>query len=133
MVRQPDSARFIELRALIVIGALVALCVSSNVGPQLLPLPTLAAHVTTHSRVVPGAITADLHSDSSASFRVPILADSQRRADRRFQDHLVAALPRVNFVFSNVLCLSPERNHQASGLASESATPPPGRAPPRLT
>jgi hypothetical protein len=133
MVRQLNASSFVQLRALIIIAALIAFCASSNVGPQFLPLPALGPSSPSHSRVAHHEINADLHSDFSANFRVPILADTQRRAERKSQDQSVAELPGIGFVSSNASDVSPDDDHQTSRLASVSASPPPGRAPPRLT
>ena len=133
MVRQLNVSSFVQLRAFIIIAALIAFCASSNVGPQFLPLPALETASQRHSRVEHREIAADLHSDFSASFRVPILADTQRRADRKSPDQSVAELPGIGFVSLNAPDISPEHDHQTSGFASVSASPPLGRAPPRLT
>jgi hypothetical protein len=133
MVRQLKVSSFVQLRAFIIIAALIAFCASSNVGPQFLPLPALEVSSSQHSRVEHREIAADSHSDFSAGFRVPILADSQRRGDRKSQDQSVAELPGVGFVSSNASDVSPEHDHQPSSFASVSGSPPPGRAPPRLT
>jgi hypothetical protein len=133
MVRQLNASNFVQLRAFIIVGALVAFCASNNVGPQFLPWPALEASSSQHSRVEHREIAADSHSDFSAGFRIPILADTQRRADRKSQDQSVAELPGIGFVSSNASGVSPEHNHQTSSFAPVSASPPPGRAPPRLT
>jgi hypothetical protein len=132
MVRQLNASSFVQLRAFIIVGALIAFCASSNVGPQFLPLPALEPSSPSHSRVEHNEINADLHSDFSASFRVPVLADTQRRGDRRSQDQSVAELPGNGFVSRNAPDVSPEHDDQTSSFASVSASPPPGRAPPRL-
>lgn len=130
MVGQLNVSSFVQLRAFIIIAALIAFCASSNVGPQFLPLPALETASPRHSRV---EHREDSHSDFSASFRVPILADTQRRADGKSPDQSEADLPGIGFVSLNAPDISPEHDHQTSGFASVSASPPLGRAPPRLT
>jgi hypothetical protein len=61
------------------------------------------------------------------------LADTQRRAERKSQDQSVAEVPGIGFVSSGVPEVSPAYDHQTSSFTSVSASPPPGRAPPRLT
>ncbi len=133
MVRQLNASSFFQLRAFIIIAALILFCASGNVGPQFLPLPALEPSSPSRSRVEHNEINVDLHSDFSASFRVPVLADTQRRGVRRSQDQSVAESPGNGFVSGNAPYVSPEHDDQTSSVAPVSASPPPGRAPPRLT
>lgn len=76
-------ARLLELRALVIIGVLVFLCVSNNVGPRLLPLPISSESTSVEDVLTEGMDNAlsRLPANSKAdSFRVAIIAPTNRRA-----------------------------------------------------
>lgn len=124
----------LNLRGLVVIAALVCLCISSHVGLQLFPLPVAAESLALnthedHSAKASYAPQAD-HND----FRVPIMAQSQKRADKE--------PPQSNPFISQSLDTSAsptdtrfaiEISHPISFLTSATMTPGAGRAPPLLT
>ena len=116
-------------RTLLVIAALVSLCISSNVGPRLLPLPGVIDRVEEQFEEKIGISRS--RGPQAESFRVPMMA--QRRADREAPPQPLAALPKVGFVSPNEARFAAECSQQSLPLTSTSVSQPPGRAPPRLT
>ncbi len=124
----------LRLRALIVILALVCLCVSSHVGLQLFPLPSKASALLLDKNEDHGARALRIRQHNVSGFRVPIMAQSQKRAD---QDP-----PQSNpFISESVATPVATTNiririgpgYTASRLMSITATPNVGRAPPLRT
>ena len=119
-------------RAVLVIAALTYLCVSSNVGPQLLPLPTATSHVA----------PIQLHHGNSAlyapqadakSFRVPMMAQSKKRADKEPpQSDPLIALPSDRFGLSTDTRFPAEIAYTPCFFTPITMAPRAGRAPPSL-
>jgi len=85
MTHQTTTLRFFDLRAALVIAALVSLCVSKNVGPQFLPLPGLSQRVA-ESQADGHLSTASRFSLSeSNSFRVPMVGRTHKRVGTEVQ------------------------------------------------
>ena len=80
------ESRLSVLRASLVIAALCSLCVSSNVGPRFLPLPTLENY---EAEQATSTTASRSHSKGWVSFRVP-MAQAQKRLD---QPMLVVSSP----------------------------------------
>ena len=129
MVLQFFIPTLTNLRALLVIAALLSLCISSNVGPRLLPLPNVADSVE-QDHENDGGISRSGEAQAD-SFRVPIMA--QKRADREVPPQTLSVLPDGGFVSPNETGLAAECNQQTSLFTSASVSRPSGRAPPRLT
>ena len=119
------------LRATIIVVALVSLCVSSNVGPRFLPLPTLENCAAQNLQQTTGTTASRSHSSTSDSFRVP-MAQAQKRADRELQAQSLAVLPGINFVFPNNSRVFAELSEAEALFTLALASLPSGRAPPRL-
>lgn len=119
------------LRASIVIAALFSLCVSSNVGPRLLPLPALENYVAESPQEITDATASRSHPRESASFRVP-MAQGQKRADRELQAQSAAVLPGINFVQPNTTQVFAELSDPDAVFTVALASPS-GRGPPRLS
>jgi hypothetical protein len=132
MIRQRPTFRFVDLRALFVIVALISLCVSKNVGPQFLPLPGLSHQVgESKPEVQHGA--SRFPSSRSDSFRVPMVSQAQKRSGTEQQPQPLATsalksafeqtfdLRIIHYCISTVLLFT-----------SAHVAQPPGRAPPRL-
>ena len=98
-----------DLRALLVIAALLSLCISSNVGPRLLPLPDVIDRVEEQCEKKIGISRS--RGLQAESFRVPMMA--QRRADREAPPQPLAALPKVGFVSPNEARFAAECSQQS--------------------
>ena len=119
-----------DLRALLVIAALISLCISSNVGPRFLPLPGVIDRVEGQREKKVGISHLRGHADS---FRVPMRAQVQRRADRDAPLQPFAALPKVGFISPNEARFAAECSQQTFLFTSASVSRPSGRGPPPLT
>lgn len=131
MSLQQIRLRVFEWRAFLVVAAIISLCVSSNVGPRFLPLPTISDDLAASQQEHEGE-TRSRRSDSQAdSFRVPMMAQTQKRTDRELQKPQPVALLLKNvFVSINDCRIATDRY-----LASSLPVPPLlslrfGRAPP---
>ena len=128
-VRIPAS---LNLRALLVIAALICLCVSSNVGLQFFPLPVttqVALDIQTHqANKALYAPQADANS-----FRVPMMVQSKKRADKEPpQSDPLIALPSDRFDLSTDTRLPSESRYTVCFFTSITMAPCAGRAPPSL-
>lgn len=124
-------SRLSILRAIVVIATLFSLCVSSNVGPRFLPLPTLENYTAEDLQQTTGTKASRPLSSTSASFRVP-MAQAQKRADRELQAKSLAVLPGIHLVLPNSTRVFAELNHPDVIFAVALASLPSGRAPPHL-
>lgn len=132
MTPQVNMPALLNLRALLVIAALICLCVSSNVGLQFFPLP-----VTTQV-----ALDIQLHQANKAlyapqadanSFRVPMMAQSKKRADTEpSQSDPLIALPFDRFGLSTDTRFPSETRYTVCFFTSITMAPRSGRAPPSL-
>ena len=118
-----------DLRALLVIAALLSLCISSNVGPRLLPLPDVIDRIEELCEKKVGVSRS--RGPQAESFRVPMMA--QRRAEREAPPQPLAALPKVGFVSPTEARFAAEYSQQSFLFTLASVSRPSGRAPPRLT
>ena len=124
-------SRLSILRAAVVVAALFSLCVSSNVGPRFLPLPTPENYTAEDLQQTTGTTVSRSPSKTSASFRVP-MAQGQKRADRELQAQPLAVLPGINFVLPNSTRVFAELSDPDNLFSFALASLPSGRAPPRL-
>jgi hypothetical protein len=124
-------SRISILRVPVVVAALFSLCVSSNVGPRFLPLPTLENYAAENLQQTIGATGSHTPSNGSNSFRVP-MAQAQKRADRELQSQPLAAMPGIHFVLPDSKRVFAELSHPDAFLTHSPASLPAGRAPPRL-
>lgn len=122
----------LDWRALLVIAALTCLCVSSNVGPQLLPLPTTTSHVAPVQLHQGNKALSTPRADAK-SFRVPMMVQSKKRADKEppTPDPLVALTsdrvgPLTDTRFPAEIAYTP------CFFTSNTKAPRAGRAPPSL-
>lgn len=124
-------SRLSILRAAVVVAALFSLCVSSNVGPRFLPLPTLENYTAENLRQTKGTTASSSQSSTSANFRVP-MAQAQKRADREIQAQSLAVLAGIHFVLPNNTRVFAELSDPDAFFSVALASLPSGRAPPRL-
>jgi hypothetical protein len=129
----PNIKRRFDPRAFLVITALISLCVSINVGPRFLPLPK----VTDGAAEEPQENQRDQASRhptpvASDSFRVPMMAQTQKRADKEPEPQPFATTLKDSFVLPNDARDVTEFSYSIPLLISPSVSQPSGRAPPRL-
>ncbi len=122
-------SRTFELRAFLVFAALLTLCVSNNVGPSFLPMPFVVDGVAQNQREAATLIRQS--PAKSDSFRVPILAQTQKRADKEQQSQPLATTLKIGLVAPNDARVAAEVCLRISLVTSPSVSQPPGRAPPR--
>jgi hypothetical protein len=123
-------SRLSILRGCVVIAALFSLCVSSNVGPNFLPLPALQTYAAEGCRKT-GATVSRSHATEFDSFRVP-MAQAQKRADRELQARPPGVIARIHFVLPNDTRVFAELSSPDALFTLALASLPSGRAPPRL-
>jgi hypothetical protein len=128
---QLSLSRLSVLRAALVVAALFSLCVSSNVGPCFLPLPTLESYAAESLPQTTGTTASRSRSATSLSFRIP-MAQAQKRADRELQSQPLALVPGIHLVLPDNTRVFAEFNNSDTLYTVAPASLPPGRAPPRL-
>ncbi len=121
-------------RILIILGVLVSLCVSDNVGPRLLPLPTVSEPASTTGPSEPGEAGSPTPSQCRTNgARVEMASAPQGRAGAVSKSpHAAAHSPKFDLA---VPAAPPSRRRELYQPAAESSAPfsrPTGRAPPRL-
>ncbi|HEU4596511.1 MAG TPA: hypothetical protein VFS10_15350 [Pyrinomonadaceae bacterium] len=125
--------RFPATRVLLILGALLSLCVSDNVGPRLLPLPPspelapapgLFERGQTASRTTP-------HGGTEGA-RVEMASATQNRAGAERQSPQAAArAPKFEIVIPSTPRLLRWEDHPPFAERSTPFSRPEGRAPPR--
>ena len=123
-------SRLSIFRAAVVVAALFSVCVSSNVGPRFLPLPT-AENSVENLQQTTGTTASRAPSQTSASFRIP-MAQAQKRADRELQAQPLVVLPGINFLVPPNTRVFAELSDPDNLFSLALASLPSGRAPPRL-
>lgn len=130
-MKQFNLSRLSLVRALVVVGALFSLCVSSNVGPCFLPLPALQSYTAEILQETPDTNASRSSSTWSGGFRVP-MAQAQKRADRELQAQQPAVMPGIHRVIPAKTRVFAELSHPDTYFETALASLPAGRAPPRL-
>jgi len=131
MTLQAIRSRFSQLRAFLVIAALISLCISSNVGPRFLPLPNVTDPEEKELQQSQGITASRSHSERE-SFRVPMMAQTLKRADRETPLHQLAVTLGVGFVVANDARVATEFSDVSYLFTSASVSMPAERAPPRV-
>ena len=134
MTRHTITSKFFDRRAFLIIPALISLCVSGNVGPRFLPLPGVSDRIEVSQGQSQDNSSAPLPlPDQSDHFRVPMMAQSHKRAGT--EQHLRPfATPAVMSGFelpAKAQAIS-EFSYESLLFPSAKVSRPPGRAPPRL-
>ena len=127
---QSILSRLSILRATVIVAALFSLCVSSNVGPYFLPLPTVETYAAENLHHTTGTTASREPFNTSASFRIP-MAQAQKRANRELQAQSLAAMPAIHFVLPNNTRVFAEVSDSDPLFTIALALLPSGRAPPR--
>ncbi len=128
---QQIRLRVFVWRAFLVVATLISLCVSSNVGPRFLPLPALSDDFAISQAEHQDEIASRRSRSEVDSFRVPMMAQTQKRTDREPQQPQPVALLLKGVVVSINDCRIAIERYFASSLP----VPPSlslrfGRAPP---
>jgi len=110
-VTMPASLR---LRAFVIIAALVCLCVSSNVGPQFFPLPAATTQIAQDVRPHPAKQASQAPQANAQNFRVPMMAQSKKRADNEPQSDQLIPLPSNRLGFRRDTRFAIEIRHAVS-------------------
>lgn len=133
MSAELSNSALLNLRALLVIAALICLCVSSNVGPQLFPLPAATTQVALDVQLDQANTASYAPPADAKSFRVPMMAQSKKRADKQPpQSDPLIALQSDRFDLSTDTRFAIEIGYTVCSLTSVTMAPRAGRAPPSL-
>jgi hypothetical protein len=121
------------LRALVVLGALLSLCVSDTVGPRLLPLPSQVGQAAERRQSVgePGCSSAPT-SGHPEVVRVAMTAPARKQAGaEQHTTHVTAHAAATHVSAPEPGALSSvQTTYSPTHAASANATRPRGRAPP---
>lgn len=131
MAVQGTRSRLFELRACMVVAALISLCISSNVGPRFLPLPAISDEPAISQSESQGtSATRQSHSEANG-FRMPMMSQTQKRTDREPQQLQPVVLPtRDSLIVLNDYRVAIERHYASSLLKAPALSLFFGRAPP---
>lgn len=130
---EPITSRFFDVRCALVIATLLSLCVSSNVGPCFLPLPVVTERVAENrQKNQHNTATRPLSRAQSDGFRVPMMAQTLKRADSAHYPQPFATMLKAGFVLPDDARAATEFSYSVSLLYSAAVSEFPGRAPPRL-
>lgn len=133
MRSEVSRSALLNVRALLVIVALVCLCVSSNVGLQLFPLPAVTSQAGLHIQHDQSNPASHAHQAGARSARVPMMAQSQKRADQEFpESNPLIALPIDRFSLPDDKRFAIANYYSVCFLTSNTMAPHAGRAPPSL-
>ena len=126
--------KFRAARILLILGVLVSLCVSDNVGPRLLPLPLIPelASATKPSDLGRNASPTPSHGRTVGA-RVEMVSPTQSRAGaERGAPQIAAPAPKFGLAIPSALCSLRWEIYSPSTESSAPFSRPKGRAPPRL-
>jgi hypothetical protein len=136
MARDAAMTKLRTARVLIILGVLVSLCVSDNVGPRLLPLPSPTAfEITSSPRLSDWGPTAS-HAPQQGrgnDARVEMASAPQSRVGAERQSSQPAAhAPKFDLAVPAARPSQGPRLHSPSAESSALFSRPKGRAPPSL-
>ena len=121
-------------RILLILGVLLSLCVSDNVGPRLLPLPPAPESVSAPLPSDRGqaASRAPSHGRTSSA-RVEMVSAPQSRAGAERQSpHAAAHTPKLELAIPSAQHSLRRELYPPLAESSAPFSRPKGRAPPRL-
>lgn len=121
------------VRALVVLGALLSLCVSDSVGPRLLPLPTASERAAFERQSLDDAEVSPAPSrENTEVVRVAMAAPARKQAGAEQQRPLhVSSHAAARFVTPPAAVRPSVRTtYSPIHAASAAVTRPKGRAPP---
>lgn len=129
------KAGIVNRRALLIVGVLISLCLSDNVGPRLMPLPVaegVEASAASQQSTEPAASRIPSPAKGSGP-RVEMAATAQNRAGTRHpQAHAATHAPQGGVVVPEDIIRNVSDAHGPIVFFTTPASRPPGRAPPRL-
>lgn len=133
MVLQTSILRLFDPSALLIVAALISLCVSNNVGPRFLPLPRVTDRIAESGQENQRDTTSRPPSPAGFdSFRVPMVAQTQKRADNEQQPQHLPIMLKAGYVLPDDSRTALEFTNPLTICTSTSVLQPAGRAPPRL-
>lgn len=122
---------FLNLRALVVLAALICLCVSSNVGLQFFPLPAATTQEAQQGQLDQANKASHAPQAETHSFRVPMMVQSQKRVYKAPpQSDPIIALPSSRFRLAKDTRALTEIAYTLFSVPSVRIAPRTGRAPP---
>ena len=133
MASDAGMTKLTAARVLLILGALLSLCVSDNVGPRLLPLPLAPERASAPSPSGVGASLSPAPSrGSTAGARVEMVSAPQSRAGaERHPPQATAPAPKFEPALPSA-ARPPKRGlDQPSAVSPAPLSRPEGRAPPR--
>jgi len=133
MSPQVSIRALLNMRALLVIAALICLCVSSNVGLQFFPLPAAPTQAALNFQLDQPDKALYAPQANAKSFRVPMMVQSKKRADKEPpQSGRLIALPSAQFDLPTDTRCAIEIDQTVCFLTPLTMAPRAGRAPPSL-
>ncbi len=133
MSSEVSRSALLNLRALVIIAALVCLCVSSNVGLQFFPLPAVTSRAVLHAPPDQANQASHAPRADAQSFRVPMMVQSNKRADKESpQSNPLIAVGVDGFGFPGAIRVAIETRYPVCLVTSLTMAPHSGRAPPSL-
>ena len=134
VARDAAMTKLTAARVLIILGVLVSLCVSDNVGPRLLPLPSISELASAPRAFDPGEAASRAPArGKTEGVRVEMVTAPQSRAGaERQSSHAAARALKFELAVPPApRSLRPEL-YPPSAESSAPFARPKGRAPPRL-
>lgn len=131
MPSETNKKRVHSFRALLIFGALVALCVSDTVGPRLLPLPVAAGHEAMDWQASEDAdVTPAPSPGDSLVVRVAMVAPTRKLADGEHHLHITAHAAAGHIKPPGSARPFVKATYSPAPASSAVVSRPPGRAPP---
>ena len=131
MFPEVRRSALLNLRAILVMAALVCLCVSSNVGLQFFPLPAVTSQVVSHVHENQASLALHGPRADAQGSRVPMMVQSNKRIDKDSpQFHPVTAVRTDEIDLSGAIRFAIEIDYPVCFLTPIRMTPHAGRAPP---
>jgi hypothetical protein len=131
MALQKPVLRPFDVRVVLVLIALLSLCVSNNVGPCFLPLPVVTDCVAQSLEHQNNTVSGSSSPTRPDSFRVPMMGQTQKRANKDNHAQPLAGAPRIGFVLPGDARVA-TFDSPIPPVTAQALSQPRGRAPPRL-
>ena len=131
MKRPVHTARLLNRRAIVVVGALLVLCASDGVGPRLLPLPALARVASATSETDSRQTAPRDTSHSAAATRVAMITAPQIQAAKERPQRQAAAHTPESTLSPQALTATPAPGQPPVRESTGHFSRPRDRAPPR--
>jgi hypothetical protein len=133
MARDAAKTKLTATRVLIILGVLVSLCVSDNVGPRLLPVPSISEFASAPRAFDPGEAASRAPARGrTEGARVEMVTAPQSRAGAERQSPHAAAAPKFELAVPPAPRSPRPEPYPPSAESSAPFARPKGRAPPRL-